>query len=537
MLALRLIFDHIYRYISFIGTCCACFAFGGLCEGPPIKEPAQLDSHTYIPPTFQLRNLASGDGLALSIFFLFLFTAIYLLKIGIVDQKNKKRERGKFISISVTILLLGTLISEAISPVLATDMSARIAIVYLPMAIYFFYINSFAIGPRYRYGFDIRVFFPNFLVCVSSISMGITAQYHIEGIHFGDNHIMNVDTNMKFCWVVGIAQLLNLSLLAFPRSPNIRTYFHISIPLLVILISFAINIWFDGDEGKYGIAIYAMTYSLGLTQSIKHMSLLLKGDADQRGEALQFYFPAINWAMAVIPFGSLLMPTLFKELSYPPMLIYATIVLIGWQFTSNSNKSNPLLCYWIGVSLSIACISSFLASALGFGPVTKIFSNLAKVGDDYWLASILGTLSSLGMAATLIRLSKDILGLNLDYFFENIGKSRMYYEFVGTFMLSLTASLVMCVFNAVLWLAIVTYFRYDQAEKFFFQQRMTVSCFGALVICLLSILTLFLRRAVMVSAIAEAREVKCGKFPAAYAPSNVVNENYEEYRALRRHLG
>jgi hypothetical protein len=348
---------------------------------------------------------------------------------------------------------------------------------------------------KFTYGFENRVFFPVLLMTVLSMQYGIAIFYDAmdrSGFRFnsGDHSV-----GIYFYLLIAFVQLFGLGM--FARSSRNLPYTHLLIPLVVICISSAGYGFFGIVEGKYVVAIYVLTYLLGFCESIRHMYYINVRHGLNHSRAESIYIPLVNWGAGWICISSLVLPVVFKEISFAPMLILYSIIFPIWLLSSTRTKLK--IGGSFGIGGVVLTIVFFLCSITPMTP-TGLFDEISKNSEidvgtfNVVFASIFTSFSVISLSIALVRLIRDISGIQMEMFFKNIKNPEMYKTFTGPIFFLSICAMFFCIAMSLIWMTIVVFevgMPIGQLKQI--ALRMLVSCVMALfikVLCLLLLIAL-----------------------------------------------
>lgn len=349
-------------------------------------------------------------------------------------------------------------------------------------------------------GFEQTIYFPAFLVCTTSILYGI-----IWGsASYGDYVFLSNDRY----YFPALISVLNLVIIISYYVFRIKSkYIHVLIPSFCIFTFYIISHHFPIIDGsKYILCVYALTYALGLAETIKHAYFVKRAhrlSEQSREKSVQYYMRGISWASVVFPTAMLIIPSISSEVTLIPLVILAYIIVMSWLFTSKENKINYSLIY-----CSLYLISSIAFFALS---ATKHMGTEALPGfgeTNFKLTATFSFLTTFGATLTMLRSSKDVFGLHLHKFFENIYNSKMYDTSLGSYMLLLLVSVLYCGIATCVWFGLAFFdLGPENHEAYVLAVNLLLSCVSVLMLAVICVIVVIVTPVILRRFLEEASAI------------------------------
>jgi 4-hydroxybenzoate polyprenyltransferase len=355
------------------------------------------------------------------------------------------------------------------------------------------------------HGFEQNIYFPAFIVCVTSISLGIV---------WGQTEYNSMASMEKVRFslplVLSTLNIIILLMYYIVRIPS--RLVHVIIPLSLFLISYSLSHLFEFSYSKFILPIYALTYALGISETVKHVHFAGTSEfisEDLKRKSMDYYIRGLRWAAVIYPVSMFIIPAIVPEMSLLPL--YLLIYCIVMSFTLISKKKIE------GRTALLMCVALASGSIVLLGvSVSGYFKFNIVPGfttENYRLVATLSLLSLFGASLSLPRFAKDAFGLQLDKFFKNIYNPTLYDTSLGAFMFLLLISMLYCGIASAIWFVTVFFgFPFDGSVPdgeglYGFALNLLVSCVAALMLSVITLVTVIATPSLLKRFLNDARTI------------------------------
>ncbi len=373
--------------------------------------------------------------------------------------------------------------------------------------------------------FENTVYFPAYLVCTTAILLGIYWVIAINGLQPIPTDPAVIPEGREFTiydyysalyFFIGLVSTEIVIFALFYKRTLPTWAIHVALPILFAGLAFAVYLGTKVAFPKYVIAIYGLTYSLGLAEVVKHIYYLQRLPASTGTEKdIAYYLRGANWASVVFPISSLFVPVVVQEMTALPIVLFVYLAIIGWLFPAPSTKKGfyaLVYCFGCAITASVA----YMLSVSGYGINSILPENtdpakfLAQDNGRYWFNATLTLLTLFGASVTLIRFAKDVFGLKLDAFFKSLYNPRLFDYSIGGVMLLLFSVSVYITFCVTIWflLALGHFPLLTDEAKFEISLRLITSSFAGLMLTVMVLLIILVHPRLMKLYIKEAKELE-----------------------------
>jgi 4-hydroxybenzoate polyprenyltransferase len=313
--------------------------------------------------------------------------------------------------------------------------------------------------------FENRIYIPAVILCFTNLGIGFTnakLYFGSEKLYYGSElnsfeDLWNILAG-NLLWIS--TPLIIMSLFYFLKSIK-RAFFLIELPFLTVAMAIFLVFFFKLYFLRYLVIGFTLTYMLGVAEIPKHIFFMDRLTAHEKNnhqdENESFYHIGANWASVIFPTLSLAIPVIFTSMSFEPIIVLVFFSTLSWLLMEPANKKSMkalFYCLCVGILTPIA----YSASALGVG-IDTFIAIKADTDSAMKVLSIgmLTLMSLLGFTAGLMRLAKDLFGLNLTIFTKNIFNPSLYKGSVGPLFLLLFSTIIYGIAIVSLWIGVVFY--------------------------------------------------------------------------------
>jgi len=246
-----------------------------------------------------------------------------------------------------------------------------------------------------------------------------------------------------------------------------------------------------------------LTFFLGFGEVAKNIYFIEQRRAHGGNpDALRFFIQAANWSGVVYPTLFLLAPAIFVEMSFPPIICSVYAFVLFWLALAPNQKTSRL--------------ALAMAFAVGYGtPIVFMISighvlefQAPPITDQTPFQTLLALIALIGFMAGLLRLSKDLFGLNLAAFTRNIWNRQVYSNDSACLFLLLSVSLGMTIVLTCAWFVLFVFpGPLTQPIKVQYANRLVYSGVAVVVLAILAVVCTIFRPTKLSTIIAQSAEI------------------------------
>jgi 4-hydroxybenzoate polyprenyltransferase len=291
--------------------------------------------------------------------------------------------------------------------------------------------------------FENLIFIPAFLLCIVNFSLGLLLERRIGQSHENAFAYLSWDDAP---YLIGSYVVIDL----YYRWRARAAYIYAACPLGVIVLGLLAFYAFNLESAKFIALAVMITFFIGFGEVTKHLYFIdnknPKYVGDPRG--IDFFMQGANWSGIVYPTLFLLAPAVFVEMSFLPIIFIVYIFVLFWLALDSDQKKSPLalvVSFAVGYGTPIAFMVSIAYRTRFFDP---------PLTDQTAFQTLLALIALIGFMAGLLRLSKDLFGLNLAAFVRNIWYRELYSNDAACLFLLLSTSLMVCIILTCAWLVL-----------------------------------------------------------------------------------
>lgn len=332
-----------------------------------------------------------------------------------------------------------------------------------------------------QHSFENLIFIPAFLLCIVNFAFGLILERRLDYLEPGFAYLRWE----HLPYLVGSFIIIGL----FYKWRTRAAYIYAAFPLAVITFGLLSFYLFGGTSAKFLALAIMITFFLGFGEVAKHLYFIETKNpnyvSDPRGA--EFYLQGANWSGVVYPTVFLASPAIFPEMSFVPIIGIVYFFVLFWLAISTEQKKSKtglVVSFLVGYGTPIAFM-------LSLGGVLRLYD--PPLTDQTPFQTLLALIALIGIMAGLLRLAKDLFGLNLVAFVRNIWNRQLYSNEGACLFLLLSIGLIVTIVLTCAWLILFIFPTVGQAEAKLYSTRLALVGVAVVVLCVLAVLITIFR--------------------------------------------